>query len=129
MRAIPGMDNTCRFDLAADTRQALTVFISHDVENDGHIASALKDKLDILSRGRVKALVCSEDIPGGDSWRAWMDEAIARADLFVYLYSNREHDSYWLNYELGLFRGLQRDKPGPVCIRNTHLDQAAARPE
>ncbi|MDJ0750533.1 MAG: TIR domain-containing protein [Woeseiaceae bacterium] len=101
--------------------EQMKVFISHDVENDGHIATTLKDKLTLLSAKKIKALVCSQDILGGGRWRAWMTESVTAADLFIYLYSNDQHQQYWLNYEVGLYLGSHGSEPGPICIMNDYL--------
>lgn len=110
-----------QIDSNQDEGQFYHVFISHR-KDDHKIAESLSSALGILGKYRLK-VHCCEKIPGGEDWRDWIEEKIAKSNILVFLYTSEQADWRWCLYEIGLFRKPQTKQDGTlICIKNTDVN-------
>lgn len=76
-------------------------FISHRVV-DRAIALTLKEKIESLTKNKVKAFVC-EQIQGGKDWRKDIVDKIIDSDFLIFIYTIEDYDWRWCLFEIGMF--------------------------
>jgi len=86
---------------------AVTIFISHRVEEDRSLAQAFRYYLTALGESALQILTC-EHISGGTKWRDWIERNAGEADTFLLLYTNGSADWAWCLWEAAYFRGATR---------------------
>lgn len=96
------------------------VFVSHRSKDDQEIANTIRDKLRILSHGKIETHIC-ENIRGGDDWFQWVENTVYQSTVFLLLYTDEEMDLRWCLFEAGLFRGEQKQQAHLICLKNTNI--------
>lgn len=98
---------------------ALQMFVSHRSE-DRELALTFRRAVRELSSQKIEVAVC-EEMPGGEEWRRWIDDAIKHSTMLVMLYTDERADWAWCLYEIGLFLGAHKLAANGgshlVCIR------------
>ena len=96
------------------------IFISHRLE-DRSLASIASGALRLLGDGKLGTFVC-KDIPGGREWRDWIYEKIQKADILLFLYTDKSHDWMWCFYEIGLFHDPKDTNARPIiCLKDPSI--------
>jgi hypothetical protein len=99
------------------------VFISHRHE-DRALAETVADKLNELAPGKLHVYV-SFDIPASDLYRRWIEDAIAKSDIFLLLFTEEDANWSWPMFEAGLFLGKSREDSALsrlIVLRNANLE-------
>ena len=71
---------------------------------DLSLGARLKAAIEELSKNTIH-INYSEQIPGSDDWRDWIEENIRNCDGLIFLYTDDTASWRWCLYEIGMFRG------------------------
>ncbi len=101
------------------------VFVSHRME-DREIAMSIKNGLEgIAGKEKIFVHVCTKN-QGVQDWKKEIEDAIGTSRTMVFLYTVEQEEAWrWCMYEIGLFKGLQRNDKNRklICIKNSYLKE------
>jgi hypothetical protein len=93
---------------------------------DREIAMSIKNGLEgIAGKEKIFVHVCTKN-QGVQDWKKEIEDAIGTSRTMVFLYTVEQEEAWrWCMYEIGLFKGLQRNDENRklICIKNSYLKE------